>query len=186
MKQLVVLAGFAVLLLGLAGCQNANRGVEVIIEGGGEFPEFLVGRWKADKGFWEFNFEPDGRISSAALGLGGVEVTPGKVARFPTRYGGEGVFEPGPWIVLYSPENRELFVKVVIEHFYMQMGESALEGNTTDILAGPVSEDGKIWWVEWFSFGKYIGHIPEPNEFYNQREPEFRKSLIFEKVEQEE
>ena len=82
----------------------------------------------------------------------------------------------------YSPDTRELLVKVVIEHFYQDIGNSALEGNTTDILVGPVSDDGKIWRAEWFSFGKYIAYVPEPSEFYNANEPEFRASLIFEKV----
>jgi len=194
MKQLLVLAGFALLLSSLAGCQKANKGVdpapprggvEVIIEGNGEFPEFLVGRWKADKDGWQFVFEPDGRISSAVIALGGVEMTPGKVTRFPTLYGGKGIYKPGTWLVQYSPNTRELFVKVVIEHFYQDLGKHAIEGNITDMFIGPVWQNDDVWEADWFSLGKYVAYIPEPNEFYNATEPEFRKSLIFEKVKHE-
>ncbi len=197
MKQLVILAGFALLLSALAGCQNPapprpalrkgwpRGGVEVIIEGGGEFPEFLVGRWKSNRGNWEFVFEPDGTISSAVIALGKVQMIPGRVTRFPTRYGGKGVFEPGLWTVWYFPENRELGVKVVIDHFYQDLGKHSCEGNTTDILSGTVSEDGELWRADWFLLARYVAYTPEPNEFENMTEPRFMGSLIFEKVEQE-
>jgi len=92
MKRLVVLAGCAVILLGLAGCQNTGGGdrgvgpaptrgdVEVIIEGGGEFPEFLVGTWKDEKRGWEFVFEPDGTISSVVMGPIPIEMKGGTLA----------------------------------------------------------------------------------------------------------
>lgn len=190
MKRALVWLGCVFVLSGLLvlGCQGlSNRGVEVVVEGDGEFPEFLVGRWKANgKSGWELVFEPDGTISSAVIALGRIKMTPGKVTRLPTRYGGKAVFEPGLWTVFYSPEHRELSVQVVIEHFYQDLGPHAIEGNNTDILVGPVSQDGKVWRAEWFMLGKYIALIPEPNEFSNVTEPLFRKSLIFEKVEQEE
>ena len=128
-----------------------------------------------------------GRISRAAVGLGGVEMIPGKVARFPTRYGGKGIFIPGLWTVQYNPVDRELAVKIVVEHFYMDMGKQALEGDSTDIFVGSVSQDSRVWEADWFAFGRFIGHIPEPNEFYNVSEDdmEYRDSLVFRKVKQE-
>jgi len=192
MKRLLILlvcALSASLLPG--GCQELSRDkkkpVEVIIEGGGEFPHFLVGRWKSNKGFWEFVFEPDGEISSAAIWLGGVEMTPGKTSKFPTRYGGKGEFIPGPWFVQYSPDARELLVIIKVKHFYMDMGRYAAEGNSDDLLVGPISQDGKTWQADWYSSGQYIAHVPDPNRFYdvNPNEPEFRGSLVFEKVKQE-
>lgn len=183
MKRLIALLGCAVLLF--SGCQGLGRdksGVEVIIEGDGQFPESLAGKWRANRGFWELVFEPDGKISSAVIHMGAVEMIPGKVTRFATRYGGKGVFEPGLWSVQYSPDTRELLVEVVIEHFYHDIGDSAIEGSITDILVGPVSENGEWWEAEWFSFGRLVAHIPEPNEFYNVDEPEYRGPLNFEKV----
>ncbi|GAJ19845.1 unnamed protein product, partial [marine sediment metagenome] len=123
MKQLAILAGFAVLLSGLAGCQNANRGgVEVFIEGDGEFPEFLVGRWKADKHGWQFVFEPDGAISSAVISLGRVRMKPGEITTVPMKMDGKGIFEPGEWMVHYAPVGRELTVKISLKNFYVELG----------------------------------------------------------------
>lgn len=202
MKKLVLLAGFAAVLSGLVGCQDAannkpvkvkagngfeaSGGVEVVIEGDGAFPEELAGRWKSDRGYWEFVFEPDGKISSAVINMAAVKMVPGKVTRYPTRFGGKGIFEPGLWIVHYSPENRELTVEVVIEHFYQDMGDAAIEGNVTDILTGKVSEDGKTWQADWFSSGKFVAYLPEPNEFHNEPEPVYSGPLVFKKVEQNE
>jgi hypothetical protein len=175
----------------LGGCQEFGRSksaVEVIIEGGGEFPPSLVGKWKANCSYcyWQFVFEPDGIISSAVINMGAVEMTPGKVTEFPTvydLYGGKGIFEPGQWSVQYSPDSRELSVEVVM-HFYQDMGAAALEGSTTDILVGPVSENGQLWNADWFTFGRMVAYTPEPNEFLNDKEPQFRGVVTFEKVKQ--
>ncbi len=186
MKQLVVLAGFAVLLSALAGCQNANRGVEVIIEGDGEFPEFLVGGWKADKDGWEFVFEPDGAISSAVISLGRVRMKPGQVTPVPTKLGGKGVFEPGKWMVHYAPADRELTVKISLKNFYMELGEAVLEGKSTDVFTGPISQDGKVWQADWTSFPDYTAHTAEyPNfNLSDGTDSGITKSLVFEKVEE--
>ena len=121
MKQLLVLAGCAVFLSGLASCQKPAQttppvgSVEVIIEGGGEFPQFLVGIWQVDKHGWEIVFEPDGTISSAIHTIGGVGVKPGQVTT-----GGKSVFEAGKWLVKYTPESRELLVQIVLKlHLYL-------------------------------------------------------------------
>ena len=186
MKQLLVLFGCCVILSGLAGCQNANRGVEVIIEGGGEFPEFLVGRWKADKHGWEFVFEPDGAISSAVISLGRVRIRPGEITTVPMKMGGKGVFEPGEWMVYYAPAGRELTVKISLKNFYMELGEDVLEGKSTDIFAGPISQDGKVWLADWTSFPDYTAHTAKYPNFKMSGDPNqgVTDSLIFEKVEE--
>lgn len=169
----------------LSSCQDPGKGVEVIISDGGQFPDELVGKWRADKNDWEFVFEPGGGISSAVIALGMTEMTPGKVTRFPTRFGGKGIFEPGLWTVGYDPESRNLSVEVVIKHFYQDLGIHALTGNMTDILVGPVSADWQRWEADWFTYGRLVALIPDPNEMMNTKEPEFRKKLVFEKVELE-
>jgi len=78
MKRLLILLGCCVVLSCLSGCHNGAGGVEVIIDNGGEFPEFLVGRWVADGHGWEFVFEEDGKISSAVINFGRMTVTPGQ------------------------------------------------------------------------------------------------------------
>ncbi len=184
MKQLLVLFGCCVILLGLAGCQNANRGIEVIIEGGGEFPQFLVGRWKADKDGWEFVFEPNGAISSAVISLGRVRMKPGEITTVPMKMGGKGIFEPGKWMVHYTPAGRELIVKISLKNFYVELGKDVLEGKSTDIFTGPVSKDGKVWQVDWTNFPDYTVHTAKYPKFPVHRDPNqgVTYSLIFEKV----
>lgn len=187
MKQLVVLAGCAVLLSGLAGCQNPaplRGGVEVIIEGGGEFPQFLVGRWKDEKRGWEFVFEPDGTISSAVISLGRVRMKPGQVTEVPMKLGGKGVFEPGDWLVHYAPTSRELTVKISLKNFYAELGKDILEGKSTDIFVGSISEDGKVWQVDWVGFPDYVAHTAEHPHFEMSVDPNYgiTYTLTFEKV----
>jgi len=184
MKQLLVFAGFVVLLSVLVGCQTAHRGIEVIIEGDGEFPEFLAGVWKADKDGWEFVFEPDGTISSAVISLGRVRMKPGEVTTVPMKMGGKGVYEPGEWMVYYAPVGRELMVKISLKDFYVELGENVLEGKSTDIFNGPISQDGKLWQANWTSFPDYVAHTAEYPDFPITEDPNrgVSKTLIFEKV----
>jgi len=96
MKQLLVLSicGLSVFLLGSCRSSAGNKsGVEVIIDGDGQFPAFLVGRWKADKGGWEIVFEPDGTISSAVVSLGRAKMRPGQVTAAQMKMGGKGLFD---------------------------------------------------------------------------------------------
>ena len=188
MKQIVVLAGCAVILSMLAGCQKPAQttppisGVEVIIEGGGEFPQFLVGIWKADKGGWEFVFERDGTISSAVIGSGIIRVTPSeRVATIPLKHGGKAVYELGQWTVQYSPDDRELTVEVVVEHYSLDMVSFGMEGHSTDWFIGPVSEDSQIWQAEWFTFRKSAAWGPEPLEFHFDPNDNPVGTLVFRK-----
>ncbi len=93
MKRISVLF-YALFLLALTGCQRPALydmtlgSVEVFIEGGGEFPEFLVGRWKGDKGGWEFVFEPNGTISKAIITVGRTRIIPGEITTLETHGGG--------------------------------------------------------------------------------------------------
>ncbi len=187
MKRLVILAGFAVLLSGLAGCQDPNKGIEVIIEGGGEFPEFLVGKWKADKDGWEFVFQPDGTISSAVISLGRVRLKPGQVTTVPMKMGGKGIYEPGEWMVHYAPAGRELMVKISLKNFYVELGKGVVEGKSTDIFAGPISQDGKVWLADWTSFPDYTAHTAEHPNFIlsDGTDAAITKALVFEKVEEQ-
>lgn len=159
MKQLVfpLLCGLSVLLHG--GCQRSVQSqpvVEVTIEGGGQFPEFLVGAWKADKGGWEIVFEPNGTISSAVVSLGRVRIKPGQTTTVPMKLDGKGVFEAGPWAVEYLPERRELTVEIAIESFRVELGDSVVKGRTLDIFTGSISADGRSWWANRFSFPEYV------------------------------
>ena len=185
MKQFLVLSFFGIMVLLLSGCQGLikEKPIEVIIEGDGQFPEFLVGRWKAEgKSGWEFVFEPDGTISSAVIDNGMVKVKPrDRITIIPMKMGGKGVYKLGQWTVQYTPDNRELAVEVVVKHFHLDMGPNALEGSSEDWFVGRISEDSQIWEAEWSSFPKYIAFTPEPNELTVDPEDYPRGTVVFRK-----
>jgi hypothetical protein len=186
---------FAAALLGslfillLPGCHSPapkQGGVEVIIDGDGQFPDFLVGTWKADTGGWEFVFEPSGTISSAVISLGRVRMRPGQVTTMPMQMGGQGVYEPGTWAVQYSHQQRELLVEITIERFRIELGDSVLKGSTHDIFVGSISQDGQLWWAERFSRPQYIA---DTKKYHNRKltvEPSDKpvEGLLFQKVQE--
>lgn len=184
MKRLLVCCLYVVLLI---GCQSAGRsksGVDVLIEGGGEFPQSLVGTWRADEDGWEIVFEPNGTISSAVITLGRVRMRPGEVTIVPMRLGGKGVYEPGQWLVHYVPISRELTVKISLKNLRAEFGGDVLEGKSTDILSGKVSEDDNVWPVEWTSFPDYIARTKKYPEFRMTGDPNYgiTYSMTFKKV----
>ena len=187
MKRSLTLFVCCILALLLNSCRSSarnERNVEVIIDGDGQFPQFLVGRWRADKGGWEIVFERDGTISSAVVSLGRVRMEPGRVTTVPMRLGGEGIFEPGQWTVQYLKEQRQLVVEIAIKHFRTELGESVLKGQTRDFFIGKVSTDGHLWLVDRYSFPEYF---VDTEKYHNYKLPfdpnnNPRESLIFEKV----
>ncbi len=106
-----------------------------------------MGTWKVSEkeGGWVINFEPDGTISSAVVGMGAVEVVSGQEKTVLMRFGGKGIYKPGQWKVHYSPDSRELRVVIALDYLYLDMGPNALEGQTTDVFVGKVDENNKIW-----------------------------------------
>jgi hypothetical protein len=169
MKRLLFLLG-AVLVSSLAGCQEPSRysmtpgSLEVVVEDGGKFPEFLVGKWVGDKYGWGFIFEPDGNIFRARIAMGQVEITPGKVNTIPTITDGKGIFIPGDWLVSYSPAFRELYIDLVMNYIHIDFGDGALKGKTRYVVIGAVSEDGDSWPTTVSSFMEYEGFPIDPND----------------------
>ncbi len=178
------LAGLAV----LAGCRStstpASSAVSVQVEGHGPFPPAIAGRWKADRDGWEFEFAPDGRILSAVLSLGRVKIKPGQAVTVPTRGGGEGLFEPGDWTVYYVPTDRELTVKIAMDHVRIEMGGNILEGAVTDTFTGVISPADGVWQVNWTTLSDYTVHTAEGLKLDLATDPTYgeTKPLTFEKV----
>jgi hypothetical protein len=187
MKKIFVLSICCFFIFQPGGCQSplgSNGGVEVIIDGDGRFPEFLVGKWQADKGGWEVVFEPDGKISSAVVSLGRVRMEPGRVTTTQMVLGGEGLFEPGKWIVQYFQDRRELIVEIAIEHFRVELGENVVQGKTRDFFIGSVSSDGRLWWADRYNFPEYIVDTKKHPNYKLPFDPNDspRESLVFQKV----
>jgi len=155
----------AALLLGgcVCGCNGPDRkppqpeeSVKVIVDGGGAFPPSLAGAWQADDHGWEIVLDDNGRITSAVISLGRIRIKPGETTTVPLRMKGEGIFEPGQWLVQYTPAERNLVVEILVEKFNMTMGGGTLRGSTRDLLMGPVSPNGQTWQAQWFSYPEYF------------------------------
>ena len=145
--------------------------VRVVVEGGDPFPSALAGRWTARQHGWEFQIEPDGRISWAILSLGRVRVVPGRTTALPTKSGGRAVFTPGVWIVHYRPNTRELTLEVTMDHVRVEMAGNILEGSSTDVFVGPVAATGRTWQTQWTTFTRYTAHTPDDASFELSTDP---------------
>jgi hypothetical protein len=185
MKRFVLLLFSIFLAAANSGCRSsAGNSVEVTIDGIGQFPEYLVGTWKAEKGGWEFVFEPDGKISYAIVSIGRVKLQPGKTTTVPMQMGGKGVYKPGQWSVQYSPQQRELVVEIAIDHFRIELGNDVIEGRTRDFFVGSVSTDGKSWWADRLSFPEYVVNTKTYHNYKLPFDPKDnpRESILFRKA----
>ena len=162
-----------VLFMILIGCQKpsvdtasvSKSGVDVIVEDGGQFPEFLVGTWRAEDAGWEFVFEPDGTISSAVIDNGMVRVNPSDgVATIELQDNGIGTYKLGRWSVNYSASNRELIVKVIVDEYHLDMLTYGLKGSSEDFFVGYITNDNSLWYATWYTFPEIITLTPEPTK----------------------
>jgi hypothetical protein len=181
MKQLLVLAGCVVVLAGLVGCQSADRGIEKVIQGDGQFPELLAGVWEAkiNESEWAFKFENDGSISKITHVLAGeVDLEEGGSYMEGREPGTFAMFVMGPCEAQYDANTRELSVKIILEHYVMKFPQGALEGKSHDYFKGPVSENGKTWNAGWKSYAWLEGATPpDANEIEANPVP-----LVFTKI----
>ena len=173
MKRLFVFVGcivFFVFVLG--GCESPaelktnSKPDELSAEAAEGFPEFLVGRWKADKYGWEFIFESDGTISWAAIDGGAIKIRPiERVVTLEGKDGAKAVYTLGDWTVQYSANGRELSVEIVVDHFEVDRISYKMEGYSTDLFVGAVSDDWESWEAEWFHFSETTVVGPEVFDF---------------------
>ena len=170
----------------LNGCQDNlyKSGVEVTVEGGGQFPAFLVGRWVADTGGWEFVFDSEGKITSAVVSIGRVKLTPGRTTTVPMEMGGKGTFKPGLWTVHYLPEQRQLIVEIAIESFRVELADNVVKGRTRDFFIGQVTSDGTQWWTQRFSYPEYIVDTAKFPNYKLPTDPNEnpRENILFQKA----
>ncbi|MFA6176063.1 MAG: hypothetical protein WC765_05745 [Phycisphaerae bacterium] len=192
MKKTYFLCSYALMLLCtlfLTACQESvkkERAVEVIVEDSNQFPEFLVGRWKAEgnRG-WEFVFERNGTISSIVHTLGTVHLKPNEITTVPMKMDGQSIYEPGKWVVDYEPTTNILTVEIDLKSFYLEIGTGTVEGSCSDIFTGPISENKLIWRVNWVTFLNAMAHTPENPSTDLSSDPIYGESqdIIFNKVE---
>ena len=149
-KRLLLLIGFSVCLLALVSCQKDDLDVWDV-EPSERFPEFLVGRWKAEMYNWEMEFDADGRVSSLVHYMWGVSIDMADGA-----YYLDGPDEDtyammlmGPCEVRYDSSTRRLRARIIMDRYEIKTPGGMLEGWLRDFFDGPVSEDGKVWSTSW-------------------------------------
>lgn len=169
----------------LGGCASGGtRSVQVVVEGNGPFPTALAGRWQSNLDGWQFVIEPDGSISSAIISFGRVEVKPGQITTAPALAGGKAIFEPGQWVVHYSPDTSDLIVKITMDRVHIETGDNILDGRSTDTFIGRVSPQEDLWVVQWTTFSHYTAHTTEKplTEFATDPDKGETKPLVFRRV----
>jgi hypothetical protein len=185
-KRVFLTCGVLALLSG--GCHRPldkpAGPVDVVVEGNRSLPSGITGRWKADADGWEFVLAPDGRIESAVISIGRVRVVPGRTTTATTKGGGDAIFAPGQWTVHYAPESGQLTVRIVMDRVRVEMGESTIEGSSTDVFAGPVNPQDGTWQTQWTTFARYIRHAPGKPPVDLSTDPTYgeTKPLIFRKT----
>ena len=180
-RKYCILFLFAIFLL---GCNSREKSVEVIIDGDGRFPENIAGLWRSENNAWDIYIEPDGKVSWAVISLGEVKIEAGKTRIIPMKQGGQGIFEPGLWSVVYLQKQRELSVEIVLNNFRTELGEDVIRGNTRDIFSGQVSQDGTLWQTDRFSYSEYIVDTKEYQNYKLPVDPNEnpKESLLFRKI----
>jgi hypothetical protein len=172
----------------VAGCitpaNKPSNPMQVIVEGTGQFPASIAGRWQSDQDGWEFVLDPNGRISSAIISFGRVRVKPGQTATTTTLDGGKAVFEPGPWVVHYVPSTAELTIKITMSHVRVETVDNVLEGHSTDVFVGKVQPAEGLWEVQWTTFAHYTARTSADSKAELVTEPENGESrpLVFREV----
>lgn len=152
---------FSLLLLCGLGCQPGEKRPEVprkselVLVGTESFPENLAGRWLDDRMRWDIVIEKNGQISEVIHNMGRVTVKMGQVSKVPLKDGGEGIMQPGEWVLQYDADSREMAISVDIDKVRFQVGSQIVEGSCRDLLYGEVSEDYSTWVAQWNTFPTY-------------------------------
>jgi hypothetical protein len=183
MKQLLVLAGCAIFLSAVAGCQNGNKDAMTAVGRNSQFPEFLAGVWESQTPDykWAFKFERDGSISKIIhIVAKEVDLNEGGVFWTGPDPGTYAVFVMGPCEAQYNKHTRELKVKIILDYFQMVLPQGQVEGTSNEYFQGPVSADGKTWKADWLNYSWLKGgDLPDPNTL--QPEPVTFKKIAGDK-----
>jgi hypothetical protein len=139
-------------------------------------PPEIAGTWQAQDNPWRVVLSPDGTVSSAVIPMCTIEVRPNQVSRTEMKDGSWSTFKAGDCTVQYSPDTRELFVTVRMDSIHVVFLDNVIEGNSTDRLIGPVSQDGKSWAADWISVFDYGPRFPQ------DANDVVAEPLIFEKI----
>ena len=162
-------------LMLLVGCQG--RSEKTAGQGKAVLPPEVAGVWQAQDSPWKIVLAPDGTVASALVPMGEAEVRPNETTKFEMQDGSFSHITAGECFVEYQPEGRQLIVGIELKDIHISFPDDALDGNSIDWFAGPVSEDGRFWTADRINVFDYGPRFPQDENDINNPEP-----LIFEKV----
>jgi hypothetical protein len=169
----VIFFSLAMFICAAAGCQTSVRQSST---GKTILPTDIAGTWKAQDSPWKIVLNPEGKVSSAVIPMGEVEIKPNQTTKAEMKDGSISTFTAGDCVVEYTPNKRELYVCIEMEKIDIKFLNNVIAGNSIDRFVGTVSQDGKFWMADWINVFDYGSQFPQdPNDIY-------AKPLVFEKM----
>jgi hypothetical protein len=169
----VIILFLTLLIFAALGCQAPDKqssAHKVIL------PPDIAGTWKAKDSPWKIVLSSKGKVSSAVIPMGEVEVKPNQTTKAEMKDGSISTFTAGDCFVEYTPQTRELYVCIEMEKIDIKFLDNVISGNSTDRFVGTVSQDGKSWKADWINVFDYGLQFPQdPNNI-------FATPLVFEKI----
>lgn len=168
----------------IAGCQSSvqKRTLnKIIVDGGGEFPQFLVGTWKANNYIWSIELGKKGEILSLVYVTWNhkIDMKQGYYYVDGPDQNTYAYFIMGPCEGQYNPITRVLKIKLTLNEYEIKVPAGSLKGRSEDYFEGELSDDGTKWYAQWRGFGYLDGAAPpDVNEINSNPE-----KIIFEKIE---
>ena len=156
LKRQVIVLLLGMVLLGPFGCNNTKNGLLNTKDSENQFPSLPVGSWKADNAGWELNFDDAGAITAMKHYFVSVPIDMEQRGAYEQLRGeAYGIYLLGPCTAQFEPATRELKVKIIMDHFRVELPIGVGEGTMTDTLTGPVGPQGKTWEVNWHSLVQF-------------------------------
>ena len=180
MKKFVFSALSFLLSVIVLGCQKGAFHNNGRIASDNDFPQVLVGTWKADQHDWQITFDPNGQVSSIVHTLWALPLSV-KEGGYMVEGPDEGTFAMfvlGRCKADYDNSTRRLDVEINLDDFTMKLPQGELEGRCQDFFKGTVSKNGRTWKANWFGYSWLEGAQP-PNREEIEANP---VPLVFTKV----
>ncbi len=183
MKNIALIAVSCISFVLISGCLESAKKEK--IEDVKDFPEFLVGTWRAEgKSGWEFELESNGTISSIVHAFGRIRLKAEDTKTIPMKMDGKSIYETGDFLVDYDSVERVFLVEINLSHFYSEIGDGVIEGSSVDVFTGEVDAEELEWSVNWTTFRKAKSSTPENPDFDMSTDPVYGEStnIVFKKV----
>ena len=159
--RLLVLLSLSLILI--VGCNQSAKVKKNDISQ--QSPLEVAGRWKAVGQPCEITLSRDGKVLSAVVAMGAVEIKPNEVTKVEMIDGQFSTYKAGDCTVEYDSAGKVLVVSIVLEYLDIKIGADGFEGSSIEVFTGPVSADGKKWHTIWENVFDYGERFPmDPND----------------------